>query len=60
MNSFKFSAMICNLVISGEFTQENQQRRKNDEEKELTKFDPWKVFEQLVVGNKQNHLFLLC
>ena len=31
------------IIIAGEFTQENQQRIKHEEEKEQAKIDPWKV-----------------
>ncbi len=35
--------VVVTSRVSGEFTQENQQRIKHEEEKDQMKIDPWKV-----------------
>ena len=38
---------LSESLITGEFTPENQQRLKQEEEKEQIKLDPWKVSDEL-------------
>ena len=47
--------LLTNLFV-GEFTQENQRKIKDEEEKDLAKIDPWKV--RLIIKNMYMSLIL--